>query len=79
MHAERRREPRFLFEGRVWCDTEDARRYVRCRDVSLSGARLETLPSASRRRSGSIRWDFENERVEVDAVVVWTEATPGAL
>jgi hypothetical protein len=56
----------------VWCDIDEVSRYVHFRDVSLTGARLETLLPLDVGALTRMRWGQEDEDIAVSARVVWT-------
>ena len=72
MDSDRRQAQRFNFEGRVWCDIDEVSRYIHFKDVSASGAQLETLLPLDIGAQAKIRWEQEQEAIEVSARVVWT-------
>jgi PilZ domain len=72
MSLQQRKEPRFDYAGRVWCELDDIARYVAFKNVSASGAQLGTLLPLEVGVTPRMRWVFSGEEIAVKARVVWS-------
>ena len=67
---ERRAKPRFSCDTKVWLDSGPVLRHVRMKNISQTGALVETLATLSVGDMARLRIE---PHIEVDALIVWVE------